>query len=79
MATLQTFYLSRIINNKVYSDSKELIGKLKDLIVDTSSLRPKVAAIIVTTGSGQKIIDYSGVRLLKLRGQYIIKCHHQDE
>lgn len=50
MANVTSFYLSRVIGNKVYSEDKKVLGKLEDLIVDAKNIRPKVIAAKVKRG-----------------------------
>lgn len=74
MFSVSTFYLSRILGNKVYSDSQKAVGKLLDLVVDVNNIRPKVFAAKVRIEGKIRIIDYSTFTISKDKGQYIIKC-----
>lgn len=75
MAAAQTFYLSRILGNKVWSDSGHSIGKLLDLIVDVSAVRPKVIAVKIKTGKQIRIADFSCFSIAKRNKQYHIECN----
>lgn len=74
MTTVSTFYLSRILGNKVFSDKHEVIGKLQDIIVDVSFIRPKVVAAKVKIGGQSKVLDFSSFTIFKDKGQYLIEC-----
>lgn len=75
----QTFYLSRIIGNKIYSDAKHCIGKLVDLVVDTSYERPKIIAVKVKSGKRISFLDFSHWQISKTGGQYRLKCNEIKE
>jgi len=74
-----TFYLSRIIGNKVYSNLNNPIGKIKDLIVQTGIIRPKVVAISIKTSDGIINVDFSKIEILKENGQYVLRCYELKE
>ena len=75
MAMVSTFYLSRIIGNRVFENNKA-IGKLQDLIVDVNFIRPKVIAAKVKIGNKIRIIDFSNFSILKEKGQYVLECNN---
>ena len=79
MMQVSTFYLSRILGNKVFSDKGNAIGKIKDIIVDVSFIRPKIIAIKLKIGRTSRIIDFSNVIISKINGQYSIKCHALED
>lgn len=79
MALVSTFYFSRIIGNKVYSQSGSPIGKLKDLIVDMDFVRPKVVGARLSTSKGVLIVDFSPFKIEKISGQYNIQCSELNE
>ena len=74
MTLVSTFYFSRIIGNKVYSQSGNQIGKLKDLVVDVNFARPKVVAAKITTAEGVLTVDFSYFKIEKPGGQYRLQC-----
>ena len=73
MLSVSTFYLSRILGNKVFSDNQEEGGRLLDLAVDLNSIRPKVIAAKLKIAGEVKIIDFSCISFFKEKGRYIIK------
>ena len=79
MPTFSTFYLSRIINKKVYSQSGDVVGNLKDLVVDMSGEKPLVIAAKVKFGFKSILIDYKNFTITKIKGQYHIVCQHISE
>jgi magnesium transporter len=74
MLSVSTFYLSRIIGNRLFSNNHKAIGKLLDLIVDLDNIRPKVIAAKVKIDNNFRTIDFSYFNILKQKGQYIIIC-----
>lgn len=79
MTLVSTFYFSRIIGNKVYSQSGSQIGKLKDLIVDVNFVRPKVVAAKVATAEGILIVDFAFFKIQKPGRQYRLQCSELKE
>ncbi|MDQ1266036.1 MAG: magnesium transporter [Bacteroidota bacterium] len=79
MAAVSTFYFSRIIGYKVYSENQNISGKLHDLIVDQNFIRPKVIAAQVKFGNQTFIIDFNFLEVHKEKGQYHLKCKHIEE
>lgn len=76
MPNVTSFYLSRVIGNKVFSEEKKVVGKLLDLIVDASYIRPKVIAAKVKSGGQTQIVDFSFFIIYKEKGQYIIETRN---
>ncbi|MCM2534521.1 magnesium transporter MgtE [Neobacillus pocheonensis] len=74
MPAAQTFYLSRILGNKVWSNSKHIVGKLLDLVVDVTAVRPQVIAVKMKIGNKVRIIDFSTFEITKKNKQYYIEC-----
>lgn len=75
MPAVQTFYLSRILGNKVWFDQKNHSGgKLLDLVVDVTAVRPRVIAAKVKTGNKIRMIDFSTFSITKKKNQYLLEC-----
>jgi len=70
MSAAQTFYLSRILGKKIYAGDTKPIGKLKDIVVDTSFERPKVIAVQVKIRKEIKYLDFSHLKIIKSNGKY---------
>ena len=79
MASVSTFYLSRILGCKVVSEHQKAKGKLQDIIVDLNYIRPKVIAAKVKFGGQSIIIHALPLTLFKESGKYEIKCSHLEE
>lgn len=79
MSSVSTFYLSRILGNKVFSSENGTMGKLQDLIVDVGFIRPKVIAVKIKVDGNSKILDFSGFTIIKEKGQYKIICNSFSE
>lgn len=76
MTTIHTFYLSRLIGNKVVSENRKAIGKLEDLAVDLNSVRPRVIAAKVKFGGQPLLLDFSHVVISRPGDKYVITCNH---
>lgn len=74
MIHVSTFYLSRILGKKVFSEQEELFGKIKEVIVDVSFIRPKLIAMKLKIGNTIKIIDFSNISIAEKEGRYVINC-----
>lgn len=79
MPAVQTFYLSRILGNKVWSNQNQPIGKLVDLIVDVTSERPHVIAVKLRTGNKIQLVDFSTFTITKRNEQYYIETKNLIE
>ena len=79
MPSTLTFYLSRIIGNKVISDNGSFVGKVVDLIIDPSTSRPKLLAVNIKSGKETKTYNFDHFEIYKRRGQYKIKCKRLEE
>jgi len=79
MTSLKTFYLSRILGNKVVSEQRKAVGKLEDLVVDLNQVRPMVFALKVRFGSTSLLIDFAHVSIFKQDRNYIVQCHQLVE
>ncbi len=74
-----TLYFSRIIGNKVLAKDNEPLGKLRDLVVDTSMKRPQVIAAVIQTEQTNLVVDFSSFSISKENGQYRIVCRKVKE
>jgi magnesium transporter len=71
MYLVSTFYLSRIIGSRIYSDSDNAIGRIADLAVDCDSEHPKVVGVKLRDG---RVLDSSTIDIIKDNGQYVFFC-----
>ena len=69
-----TFYLSRLLHNRVYDENGRSVGRLQDLVVDANALRPKVIAVQVGRGHDSMQIGFDAVTIEKVNAQYRITC-----
>lgn len=70
-----TFYLSRVIGKKVFTDGGGLLGTLSDIAVNFEATMPQVAALVLKSGGKEIIADYINFTLTEEKGQFIFKCH----
>ena len=77
-----TFYLSQILGKNYISDDGTVLGKIKDFLIDQSSLpgkeaepvRPRVVAIKVKKGNDFRILDFSLFEIKKFKRKLRITC-----
>lgn len=74
MYAVQTFYLSRILGNKVWTEINRSAGKLVDLVIDVAAVRPQVTAVKIKMGNQYRIVDFSHFSIVKTKNQYMIHC-----
>lgn len=75
LKTLSDFYFSRILGKRIYLQSGKTLGKLKDIFVDISQIRPKAVSAKVKIDSKEKMIDFAHVTISKKKGQYVLICN----
>lgn len=74
MTVNNTFYLSSILGNRLYSEYGLNLGKILDIIVDESYKRPKVVALTVRSAKGSVILDFSNIHFEDNKEQYSMVC-----
>lgn len=87
MTSQTTFYLSQILGKKFLSIHGDFLGKIKDFLIDVSirpgfenePIRPKVVAVQVTSGSVDKVYDFSSFEIKRFKGNIRIICHEINE
>jgi CBS domain-containing protein len=83
MTSQITFYLSQILGNAYISDDGTVLGKIKDFLIDQSSLpgneaepvRPRVVAIKVKRGKEFRVLDFSHFEIKKFKRKLRITCN----
>jgi magnesium transporter len=71
---MNSFYLSRILGNKIYTSDHQIIGKIKDFAVNNDLKNPLVIGVKVKTDEGIKYLDWNNVNVTKEKGQYVLVC-----
>jgi magnesium transporter len=69
-----SFYLSRILGNRVYSIDKKVIGKLIDVNITEDIKNPRVMSLKLKVNNGVIYIDAKNVNVHEEKGQYVIIC-----
>lgn len=69
-----TFYLSRVLGSRVVSKSGDMIGRVQDILVSVQNQKPMVIAIKAKSGSKTKTLDFSNIKILKVKRQYVFQC-----
>lgn len=71
---MNSFYLSRILGNKILTSNHQVIGKIKDFAVNNDLRNPKVIGVKVKTNEGIRYLDWNNVNVSKEKGQYVLVC-----
>lgn len=88
MTSLTTFYLSRLLGCKVFDSNRKVIGKVKDILVESAvnisenqetSSRPRVIGIKVKSGSTELVLDFVYFEILKEKRKITIICTDKIE
>lgn len=69
-----TFYFSRLLGNRVYGSSGEVVGRFKDFVVDASAVRPRVITVRIQHGKDTRFVAFESVTIEKVNEQYRIEC-----
>lgn len=71
---ISTFYFSGLLGTEVKFQSQKVHGRLQDLIVDVSRVRPQVTAARVRFGGQSILINFSCMTIGKQGSRYTITC-----
>jgi magnesium transporter len=81
MASLTTFYLSRILGKKVVNNTGKYVGVVKDLIIDTlpaiqndSPDKPLVIGVKLKSQRESKIYSFQHFKVSKIKGNLKVSC-----
>lgn len=75
MASVFNFYLSRVIGNELITKNDEVIGKVKDFIVDFNYVKPMVKALQIKSEGKVRNIDFSEVEIKKFKNKFVVYCN----
>ena len=70
-----SFYFSRVLNNKLYTSEMKVIGKIKDFGVVNELKSPKVVVVKVKTNEGIKNVNWDNIIVKKQNGPIYIDMH----
>ncbi len=76
---ISTFYFSNMLGSEVHFETQKVKGRLQDLVVDASSIRPQVTAIKVRFGWQSILIDFSCIAVTKQGDDCVITCRRIKE
>ncbi|HEY5560861.1 MAG TPA: CBS domain-containing protein [Clostridiaceae bacterium] len=76
---MNSFYFSRILDNKIYDSEKNIIGRLKDLGIMNELRNPKVVVVKAKTSEGIKYLGWESFVVNKINGQYELTCKEIKE
>jgi CBS domain-containing protein len=82
MTSQITFYLSQILGKNYISDDGTVLGKIRDFLIDQSTLpgkeaepvRPRIVAIRVKKGNVIRVLDFSSFEIKKFKRKLRITC-----
>lgn len=75
MENVFNFYLNEFIGKEVFFEDRKAIGKIRDLIVNSNYLKPKVYAAEVDFGGSTILVNFSSFIITKEENQYFINCN----
>lgn len=67
-----TIYFSRLLGSKLFGEADDIVGRLRDLVVDVGHQRPKVVAASISSREGERLIDFGPCRFRRVEGRYSI-------
>jgi len=79
MTFITTFYLSRILNNKVFLPDGKAVGKVVDMVADINNIRPKVIGVKLRFAGVTNLYDFTNFTIGKKNGQYVIETTELKE
>ncbi|MDP4206396.1 MAG: CBS domain-containing protein [Bacteroidota bacterium] len=86
MTSFVTFYLSRVIGKRVYDKNGNLIGFVKDLLIESepvysgdSTRRPIVHGIALKINKEIKYFSFKYFEISKIHGKIKVECSKLDE
>lgn len=71
------FYLSRVLDKKVYNSADDVIGKLRDIIVENVGGKPHVTAFLLRSGMREFLVDAEGISVIEVKGQFILRSREK--
>ncbi len=74
-----SLYLSRILNNKVFTHEYQIMGKLVDFVVTGDIQNPQVVAALIQTPDGIKTLAWKNFVLTQRGSSYHITCNKPEE
>jgi sporulation protein YlmC with PRC-barrel domain len=74
MKKVFNFYLSEIIGKEIFIKDRNILGKLQDLVVTTSCMKPQVFAAKINLGAYSILVNFSSLTILKENNEYIMSC-----
>jgi Mg/Co/Ni transporter MgtE (contains CBS domain) len=79
MTTIKSFYLSRILQTKIWTPDGKAVGKLKELLA-TNEEPPQVVSCVVKTQTGaSRVLDWNYFTIDKTNNKYKIDCSRDLE
>ncbi len=79
MLEVKTFYLSRVLGRKVFSQSGDTIGRVQDILVNVQSQNPHIIAIKLNVKGKSRLVDFSSFTIAKVNKQYVFQCTNSDK
>src|ERR1035437_6692697 len=79
MLDVKTFYLSRVLGRKVFSQSGDTIGRVQDILVNVQSKNPHIIAIKLNIKGKSRLVDFSNFTISKVNKQYVFQCTNSDK
>ncbi len=78
MLEVTTFYLSRVLGKKVFSNSGKVMGIIQDILVDVQSTKPQVTSLVIKKSGKSVIADFSRFSVSEEKNQYVFRCSDEE-
>jgi len=78
MLEVTTFYLSRVLGKKVFSNSGKVQGIIQDILVDVQSTKPQVTSLVIKKSGKSVIADFSRFSVSEEKNQYVFRCLDEE-
>ncbi len=81
MASFTTFYLSRVLDKKVFYPNKQSIGVIKDLYITSNTTgdeRPVVECVAIKRSNEIQYYNFNHFVVLKKNGKLKVKCDNPE-
>lgn len=76
---MNSFYLSRVLGSKVFTEDREYLGKIKDFGILNKLKNPKIEIIKVKTCRGFLNFKWQDVLIKKESGQYTVTMNKVED
>jgi magnesium transporter len=73
MKEITTFYFSRLLGIRIIGPDGSPMGRLRDLVADIGTFRPRIIGLALGSGPDARILDFSRCRIEREKGRLSIQ------